>query len=247
MAALPPPPPTAPPSSLIPHRPDGSWPALAIDPSTFWPLALAPFGIVLLVYLLVIGFLGWDGDGGGVLITFAQQLALALPVALWVRRRTGSLAALGLEHGRWSRRDVGVGIGMGLLVLVGAAVVLVATIAVVEAIQGHAYEFPGQEFEGSWQLAYALLAIVFAPVCEELYFRGFLFQGLRGWTRFAWAAIASGFAFSFVHVEPIRFASLWLTGIVLAAIFERRRTLVSSICAHAVVNVAAVLLSTLAA
>jgi hypothetical protein len=39
-----------------------------------------------------------------------------------------------------------------------------------------------------------------------------------------------------VHVEPIRFFSPWLTGLLFAEVFERRRTLVANMCAHATLN-----------
>lgn len=238
MAIAPPPP--APASAAIPERPDRRWPFLEVDAGMFWALALAPFGIVMLAYLMVLGFFGWDGDGGAVLLTLLQQLALALPIALWVRGRSGSLEPLGLRRGGWSRRDIGVGIGMGLLALVAGLVVLLITVAVVEAILGHPYTYPDSGLEGAWFWAFAVMAVGVAPTCEELYFRGFVFQGLRRWSRFAWAGLASGAMFAFVHVEPIRFFSLWLTGLLFAAMFERRKTLVANICAHTVLNVVAI-------
>jgi membrane protease YdiL (CAAX protease family) len=60
--------------------------------------------------------------------------------------------------------------------------------------------------------------------------------------RFVWAALLSGSFFVFVHVEPIRFFGLAVMGLILASVFERRRTLVSSMAAHATVNVVAVVL-----
>ncbi|HLB38915.1 MAG TPA: type II CAAX endopeptidase family protein [Actinomycetota bacterium] len=240
MAATPPPPITLAPRN-IPQRPDLSWPLLDVGVREFLPMALVPFGIVMLTWSLVLGFLGWDGPGGGALVTALQQLALAVPIALWVRRGAGSLAPLGLRRGGWTRRDVGVGIGMGLVALLASVVVTAITVAIVEAIIGHAYEIPDPGFDqGAWFWAFAFMAVVMAPVCEEIYFRGFLFQGLRTWWRFAWAGLASGCSFAFVHVEPIRFFGLALTGVIFAAVFERRRTLVSSMCAHLVLNVVAV-------
>ena len=59
--------------------------------------------------------------------------------------------------------------------------------------------------------------------------------------RFVWAALLSGSFFAFVHVEPIRFLGLATIGVILAAVFEHRRTLVASIVAHATINVIAVL------
>src|SRR5438477_11253831 len=94
---------------------------------------------------------------------------------------------------------------------------------------------------GPWLVINAVMAVCLAPLCEEVYFRGFLFQGLRGRMRFVWAALLSGSFFAFVHVEPIRFFGLATMGVILAAVFEHRRTLVAAIAAHATINVVAVL------
>jgi uncharacterized protein len=242
MALAPPLPPIArPPRVRVPVRPDLPWPLAEWPLREFVPMALVPFGVVMFVYSLVFGFLGWNGPGGAALVTGLQQLALAAPIVVWVHRTNGSLAPLGLRHGGWSARDVGVGIGMGVVALIGSAITIALTVAAVEAISGHPYVVPDPGFEqGNWFWAFAAMAVFFAPVCEELYFRGFLFQGVRRWWRFAWAALLSGGMFAFIHVEPVRFFGLALTGVILAAVFERRRTLVANMCAHAVINIIAV-------
>jgi membrane protease YdiL (CAAX protease family) len=98
-----------------------------------------------------------------------------------------------------------------------------------------------QDLAGPWLVIDAAMAVCLAPICEEVYFRGFVFQGLRGRMRFVWAALLSGGFFAFVHVEPIRFFGLALMGVILAAVFEHRRTLVASMAAHATINVIAIL------
>jgi uncharacterized protein len=235
--------PVAPP---VPPRPDDErrWPLTEWSTREFVPVALAPFGLVLFAYYLVFGFLGWDSDGGGVLVTAAQQMALLIPLVVYVRRTRGSLAPLGLRRGGWSRSDVFAGIGAGLGAIVAGTIVIVITIAIVRAITGHepTTSTALQDTSGPWLVANALMAVLLAPICEEVYFRGFLFQGLRGRMRFAWAAIVSGSFFAFVHVEPIRFFGLAVMGVILASVFEHRRTLVSSMVAHATVNTVAVLL-----
>jgi CAAX protease family protein len=230
--------------SPVPARPDADdrWPVIRWTTREFVPVALAPFGLVLFAYYLVFGFLGWNSDAGSVVVTGAQQLALLLPVAIYVRRTRGSLAPLGLRRGAWRAGDVFSGIGAGLGAIVAGAIVIGITIALVHALTGR--EPTGttalDRSNGVWLVLNALMAVLFAPVCEEVYFRGFLFQGLRGRMRFAPAAILSGAFFAFVHVEPIRFFGLAVMGVILAAVFERRRTLVSSMAAHATVNLVAV-------
>jgi membrane protease YdiL (CAAX protease family) len=230
----------------IPARPDADdrWPMIRWSTREFLPIALAPFGLVLFAYYLVFGFLGWDSDAGGVVVTAAQQVALLLPVAIYVRRTRGSLAPLGLRRGGWKPADLFAGVGAGLGAIVAGTIVIAITIAIVHAITGRqpSSSTALDNTSGVWLVLNALMAVLLAPVCEEVYFRGFLFQGLRGRMRFLWAAVLSGSFFAFVHVEPIRFFGLAVMGVILASVFERRRTLVSSMAAHATVNLVAVVL-----
>lgn len=228
----------------VPPRPDteGRWPLGVWSLNEFIPIALAPFGLVLFANYLVFGFLGWDSDGGAVLVTAVKQLSLLVPIIIWVRHTRGSLAPIGLRRG-WRARDVVAGIGAGLGAVLAGTVAIAITAEVVRAITGHqpTVTTPLQDTAGPWLVIDAVMAVCLAPICEEVYFRGFLFQGLRSRMRFVWAALVSGSFFAFVHVEPIRFFGLALMGVILASVFEHRRTLLSSVAAHATINVIAVL------
>jgi CAAX protease family protein len=46
----------------------------------------------------------------------------------------------------------------------------------------------------------AILSLLFAPFAEEIFFRGFVFGGLRGRWGIAWAAAASGALFALAHI-----------------------------------------------
>jgi membrane protease YdiL (CAAX protease family) len=228
-----------------PPRPDGEdrWPLGAWSLNEFIPIALVPFGLVLFANYLVFGFLGWVSDGGAVLVTLAQQLSLLVPIVIFVRRTRGSLAPLGLRRDGLRARDIFAGIGAGLGALLAGTIVIAITVEVVRAITGHrpTITTPLQDMAGPWLVIDAVMAVCLAPICEEVYFRGFVFQGLRGRMRFVWAALVSGSFFAFVHVEPIRFFGLALMGVILAAVFEHRRTLLASMAAHATINIVAVL------
>src|SRR5207253_770707 len=127
------------------------------------------------------GFLGWDSDGGAVLVTAAQQLSLLVPIVISVSRTRGSLAPLGLRRGGWHARDVFAGVGAGLGAVLAGTVVIAITAEVVRAITGHepTSTTPLQDLAGPWLVINAVMAVCLAPLCEAVYFRGFLFQGLR--------------------------------------------------------------------
>ncbi len=86
----------------------------------------------------------------------------------------------------------------------------------------------------------AVLAGVFvigvAPLAEEFFFRGFLFQALRkSWG--VWiAAPASGLIFGAVHFAPDKLVPLAILGTALAFVFHKTRSLWPCILLHALNN-----------
>jgi membrane protease YdiL (CAAX protease family) len=83
----------------------------------------------------------------------------------------------------------------------------------------------------------AVLAVVFAPVCEELFFRGFVFPGLaRAWGPVAGIA-ASGILFGSAHLlgnptlykSMIQFSAI---GMVFAFVYWRSGSIFSTMLAH---------------
>ena len=177
------------------------------------------------------------------LAVLAGEVALAGAVLWWVAFvRKAPLRALGLPRQPW--RDLGTGLLVGLLLVVVAAVVLAAVQAMATRLLGHSPKEPEQVMacvRGVGLVVLAPIVIVAAPLGEELFFRGFLYQGLR--RRFSvWpAAILSGTFFGLVHLGGAAFVlivpSLAAVGIGLALVFERRRSLLASMAAHAAFNV----------
>lgn len=80
------------------------------------------------------------------------------------------------------------------------------------------------------------LTCVVAPVSEEFFFRGMLYSALRERLGFPLAALISGVLFGVVHAGPFNWPPLVLIGIMLAYIYERTRSLLAPMVAHAVHN-----------
>lgn len=78
--------------------------------------------------------------------------------------------------------------------------------------------------------------IAFAPFCEELFFRGFVFTGLsRRWGLIT-GIIASGVIFGGVHLLYKSFVPIAGVGIVFAFTYSRSRNIVSTMLAHVAFN-----------
>jgi uncharacterized protein len=82
----------------------------------------------------------------------------------------------------------------------------------------------------------ALVVIAVAPVCEEFFFRGFVFRVLRLRTGFWVAALIDGALFGLVHGVNVVLPVLAVLGVVLCWVFERTGTIFATITIHAFNN-----------
>jgi membrane protease YdiL (CAAX protease family) len=81
-----------------------------------------------------------------------------------------------------------------------------------------------------------LVAVFVAPFCEEVFFRGFVFPGLRRGMPVGWAIILSALLFGVAHADPGSFAVLFIIGLVLAFLRWRTNSLWPGIVLHAINN-----------
>jgi membrane protease YdiL (CAAX protease family) len=94
----------------------------------------------------------------------------------------------------------------------------------------------GAEQGVGFAIATAILLIVIAPVAEELFFRGFLYQAFRNSYGVGQGAILSGLVFGVIHFEFFKLVQLAILGVLLALLFERTQSLWPSIMLHAINN-----------
>jgi membrane protease YdiL (CAAX protease family) len=81
------------------------------------------------------------------------------------------------------------------------------------------------------------IAIVFmAPIAEEIFFRGFIYGGLRRYLNLPIAGLLSGSLFAMAHGDPGLIAPFAGVGLVLAFVYEKSGTLWASIGVHFVFN-----------
>ena len=82
---------------------------------------------------------------------------------------------------------------------------------------------------------YAVLAIVAAPLAEELIFRALLYRGMRPSLGPVPSALFSALVFALVH-PLVAFVPVLTFALLAAACFERSRLLLARIVAHATYN-----------
>src|SRR3954451_11666855 len=82
----------------------------------------------------------------------------------------------------------------------------------------------------------ALVVIVVAPVCEEVFFRGILFTVLRQRMPLWSAALIDGVLFGFVHGSLVIVPILAVLGVVFCYVYERTGSIFPTIGLHALNN-----------
>ncbi|MCD8082550.1 MAG: CPBP family intramembrane metalloprotease [Clostridiales bacterium] len=81
------------------------------------------------------------------------------------------------------------------------------------------------------------------PLVEELIFRGFAFCGLRSELPFAGAAFVSAVYFGLFHGSLYQGSYAFLVGLLLAAVYELRQSILAAWAFHASANLTAILLT----
>ena len=81
-----------------------------------------------------------------------------------------------------------------------------------------------------------LVATFVAPICEEVFFRGFLFMGLARGMPVGWAIVISSLLFAIAHGDPGSFIVLCVIGLALAFLRWRTQSLWPGILLHTLNN-----------
>ena len=169
--------------------------------------------------------------GSGVILIGGLLLVRVLPPA----QRRVTIATKGRA---WATAGIGLAVGLGCVV--GSGLVIAGGAELDPGARRALDDLDISIGAAWWQMALTACALViFAPLGEELLFRGLALRGLVRLMPFAWAAPVSGVVFTAAHFDAYlvwpRAVALVLVGWVLAWIY-RRRGLLGSVAAHATVN-----------
>jgi membrane protease YdiL (CAAX protease family) len=189
--------------------------------------------VLLVVVPLIARFTTYDVDPG--LLVGLGELVFLLPVWWFtVRKYRVSWGTLGLQ--RFPAPMVGLGCGLLLCSFVfnffyGSVLALFGLRAQVDLVPILA------SLSSPWLLI--LSGVVVAPLVEELFFRGFVFAGLR--PRYGWpkAAAISSALFALFHLQPLAILPIFLLGWIFAFLYQRSRSLWPALLMHILMNAVA--------
>jgi hypothetical protein len=201
-----------------------------------WKAADHWFGIALLV-LIDLALLAASVEGW--LLQLAQnaalillQMAYLLPLIVIFTCRRISPKALGFGKFEWSALGLGCAllpVGYFFILAHNAILMLLG----VETQGMRVLELFSALNSPFW---FILVGVVFAPIVEELFFRGFLFQGFRqqyGWLK---GGVLSSLIFGAAHLDPAAFLPTAVLGFLFAYMYHRTNSVWVPIFLHVLVN-----------
>lgn len=216
-------------------------------------LAFLGGGLATIPIILALGDTMVDGAIGRseIIATIAADVIITGIVLAWLARwHKGWRAAMVFPERARLGRHLLFGAIAGAILVPAVGLVSVGLQLVLEQVAGADVTTPEQIAPGLSPFAsvlLVLLAVVVAPISEELFFRGVLFRTVRDRHGFWPAALASAIPFGLVHYVPapaidalLLQVTMVFTGLGLAWIYDRRGTIVAPAAAHMVFNIVGV-------
>lgn len=247
--------PSVPPPATKSEPPAGELATTAVEELPPWKPWAAPAAIVLGIALGTIAdlFVTIVGAAGGAdishpppSVTIAGDLVFDLgfvAAAIYIARLSGGFR---LTYFGFRRAALGRAVW---IVALGALCYFVATAVYANLLGLHGREqLPsglGSASDTAAMIAVGAFVTVIAPICEEFFFRGFIFGALRGWLapKGAWgtwsAAVLTGFLFGAAHTgsAAVKYlVPLAILGFVLCIMRWKTGSLYPGMALHSVNN-----------
>jgi membrane protease YdiL (CAAX protease family) len=171
---------------------------------------------------------------------FVAILLAGAMIHIVVAERGGHLRDLGIRGKFFG----GIGLGLTAFLVVQPFLRLVAVLEERAARDGWIPDISVQQIiqvisktRSGWVVALAaIVAIVVAPISEELLFRGFLQPALGHWVGHRSAIVLSAAFFAVAHMDLYAMPILLLLGIALAYVYDRTRSLAAPVALHMAFN-----------
>lgn len=132
--------------------------------------------------------------------------------------------------------------GFNPTVILGGLIWLLSMQVVVEPLSLMLPQVEQSSGQGFWAI---VTAILFAPVFEELIFRGVILEAMLRRHRRSFSVVVTSALFAIVHFEPSVMFSAFVSGLVLGTIYLHTNSIFSTIILHSINNAIAYSLITL--
>ena len=221
-------------------------------PCVIQPLDLIIVGLYILVFTVFLK--GTESkmenpenlkmSAGLVLLSSIAMLSIAGIVPLTLFWRTNLIEFFGLRWPSWKTIFWIMPVFVFAMMIVGAILVACGWQTWIQDSLGakpqEAVTLVRETSDVGLLVAMAVTAIIFAPITEELIFRGYLYPVVKRFTDRWFASIFSGVLFGVIHFNVMALPMLALMGIILAVIYEKSGSLWVPIGCHAAFNATSV-------
>jgi len=193
-------------------------------------------GLFLLVLvdvaLLVAATQGLGSQLAQSAVLIIVQLVYLLPLIIVFAYRRVNIMSLGFGMFEWST----LGLGCGLLIVSYAIILAHNAFLMLLGVDTQGDQILQLFATLDSPVWFILVGVIFAPFVEELFFRGFLFQGFR--QKYGWVAGAflSSIIFGLAHLDLVAFIPTSILGFLLAYMYHRSNSVWPGIILHVLVN-----------
>jgi len=193
-------------------------------------------GIILLVLVnMLLFFLALQGvmkkyvENVGIIVI---QLVYLIPLIVVFLYRGISIKTLGFGKFKWGMLALGCGLVVASYMVSIVHNVIISLLGI--DTQGEeVFQLLNTLKSPIW---FVIVGVIFAPLIEESFFRGFLFQGFRaqyGWVK---GAVLSAVIFGAAHLDPVAFIPATLLGFVFAYMYHRTNSIWPGVILHFFIN-----------
>lgn len=160
------------------------------------------------------------------------ELAYLLPVVLIFAWRRIHWKHLRFGKFEWNT----LGIGCGLLIGSYVVIILHNALLFLLGVDTQGENIVNLFAELDSPVWFFIVGAIFAPLVEEIFFRGFLFQGFRA--RYGWitAMLLSSAIFAVAHLDLVVLIPTFILGCLLAYVYHRSNSIWPGILLHFLVN-----------
>jgi membrane protease YdiL (CAAX protease family) len=160
------------------------------------------------------------------------QLAYLLPLLVIFAYRRVNPMSLGFGMFDWRT----LGLGCGLLIISYAIILIHNGVLMLLGVDTQGEQILELFNSLESPIWFFLVGVIFAPIVEELFFRGFLFQGFR--KKYGWIGgmLLSSVIFAMAHLDPVAFIPTFILGALLAYMYHRSNSVWPGIILHVLVN-----------
>ncbi len=229
------------PDSPIAYRPNSFAAARTVI------VLLAGIGVVIVAVLLsvIMTLVAVHGDvvlikTNAVITAVGMQGIIDIAVVIFLLLVLPWLADMPLSALGFKPPDARV-IGIALLGAIAMIVVVNGTGALIDTLlhtkhQQAAIQLFLAERNMGVKILFAVLAVIVAPIAEEMAFRVFVFNAVRRYQPFLLAALVSGVLFGAAHADKFAFIPLVFGGMILCTVYSRSKNAFASMITHGIFN-----------